>query len=221
MGYLGTIISSDGTRTSEFKSKMKETNSVCNEIVQILKMTELSSVRLRYVILLANACVNSKIKDGCAVWDCLDETQKKTMNDVKIKMMKRGLAMPYSTPTNAIKYEMGVTDMYLEVEMERIMLMCDVLKKDGSVAKELLQTMQAKHVPGFCTDLDLALQVFSLDINDKVFLKDKKVIRETLKKKIIEMESRWGTECTYCRCPETDMHLFACAGYRDLLNGIT
>ena len=51
--------------------------------------------------------------------------------------------MPYSTPTSAIKYEMGVTDMYLEVEMERIMLMCEVMK-DGSVAKELLQTKQEK-----------------------------------------------------------------------------
>ena len=49
---------------------------------------------------------------------------------------------------------------------------------------------QAKHVPGFCTDLELALRVFSLDINDEVFSKDKKVIRETLKKKIVEMESR-------------------------------
>ena len=277
--YLGTLISSDGTRREEFKSKMKEANSVCNEIVQILKMTELSTIRLKYVTLLSNACVNSKVKDGCAVWDQLDENQRKIINDVKIKMMKRILEMPYSTPTSAIKYEMGVTDMYLEVEMERIMLMCEVMKKDGSVAKELLQTMQEKRVPGFCTDLEMALQLFGLDVNDEILSKDKKVIRETLKGKIVEMESkqlavrmleeskcdrlllngymfdgrmkkylvelpfeearavfmlrcrmfptkdnfrgRWGTECTYCHSPETDMHIFACAGYSDLLKGTT
>ena len=33
---------------------------------------------------------------------------------------------------------------------------------------------------------------------------------------------RWGkeSECRYCSCTETDLHLFSCAGYRDLLEGI-
>jgi hypothetical protein len=277
--YLGTLISSDGTRTTEFKSKMTETKSVCNEIVQILKMTELSTVRLKYVVLLTNACVNSKLKDGCAVWDQLDEKQKKTINDVKVKMMKRVLELPYSTPSSAVKYELGITDVDLDVEMERIMLMCDVMKKEGSVAKELLQKMRKKQVPGFCTDLEMALQKFGLSESSELFSKSKEVIRETLKKMIIEIESkqlamrmlseskcdrlllngyafngkmkryltelpfeeartvfmlrsrmfptkenfkgRWGTDCTYCKSPETDMHLFACAGYRDLLKGTT
>ena len=116
-------------------------------------------------------------------------------------------------------------------------------------------------------------------MNNEILSKNKKVIRETLKGKIVEMESkqlavrmleeskcdrlllngymfdgrmkkylvelpfeearavfmlrcrmfptkdnfrgRWGTECTYCHSPETDMHIFACAGYSDLLKGTT
>ena len=277
--YLGTIISCDGSRDEEIKSRVKETNSVCNEIVQILKMTELARVRLRYVTLLSNACVDSRLKYGCAVWNKLDEKQKKDINGLKMKMMKRVLELPYSTPSNAIKYEFGITDMELDVEMERIMLMCDIMKKGNSVGKELLQTMRSKQVPGLCQDIESALQKFGLVDNSEIFTKDNKVVRESIKKKIIEIESvelalsmlaesksdrlllngylfdgkmkkyllelpfeearvvfmircrmfptkenfkgRWGTDCTYCNCPETDLHLFACAGYGDLLEGVS
>ena len=30
-------------------------------------------------------------------------------------------------------------------------------------------------------------------------------------------KDRWGTECTYCQQVESDLHLFACPGYVDLL----
>jgi hypothetical protein len=33
-------------------------------------------------------------------------------------------------------------------------------------------------------------------------------------------KGRWGSECRYCSCAETDTHLFACAGYHDLLQGV-
>ena len=45
--YLGTIVSEDGSRNAEINNRIIATKSVCNEIVQILKMTELSKVRLR------------------------------------------------------------------------------------------------------------------------------------------------------------------------------
>ena len=42
--YLGTIISSDGRRNEEIKNRVAATKSVCNEIVLILKSTELARV---------------------------------------------------------------------------------------------------------------------------------------------------------------------------------
>ena len=125
----------------------------------------------------------------------------------------------------------------------------------------------------------MALQKFGLNEGSEILSKKKELIRDTLKRKIIEMESRqlavkmlseskcdrlllneyvfdgkikrymlelpfdeartvfmlrcrmfptkdnfkgrWGTECTYCRDLETDMHLFACPGYSDLLGTTT
>ena len=32
-------------------------------------------------------------------------------------------------------------------------------------------------------------------------------------------KGRWGTECEYCGSVESDVHLFSCAGYTDLLSG--
>ena len=31
---------------------------------------------------------------------------------------------------------------------------------------------------------------------------------------------RWGHECRFCSSSESDLHLFSCAGYSDLLEGI-
>ena len=31
---------------------------------------------------------------------------------------------------------------------------------------------------------------------------------------------RWGSECHFCSNPENDIHLFACAGFSDLLEGV-
>jgi hypothetical protein len=276
--YLGTIVSEDGSRNVEISSRINATKSVCNEIVQILKTVELSQVRLRYVNMLSNACVDSKVKYGCAVWNKLNEKQTKEIDDLKVNLLKRVLEMAYSTPSSAIMYEFGVTDLHTEVEMEKILLMCTVKEKTDSVAKVLLQTMLAKNVPGFCTELLGALRNFDLEENDLLFEEDGKKIREKLKRKIVEMQSeklgkkmlleskcdrlllnnfsfdgrpkrylmelsfmeakvifmlrarmfptkdnfkgRWGTECRYCTCYETDLHLFSCAGYTDLLEGV-
>ena len=89
--YLGTIVSENGSRNEEVKSRINETRAVCNEIVQILKSTELSQVRLIYVMMLSNACVDGKVKYGCAVWNELNRCMANELNDLKVKLLKRVL----------------------------------------------------------------------------------------------------------------------------------
>ena len=188
--------------------------------------------------------------------------------------------MPQSTPSNAIRYEFGLTDLDIEVEMERILLMCNMLKKTNSAAKDLLQVMLVKKIPGFCVDLIDSMTKFNLQEGDEILEKDGKQIRKHLKKEIVAMQSqklgknmlleskcdrlllndfnfdgkpkryltelpfnearvifmlrckmfptknnfqgRWDnkSERRYCSCTETDLHLFSCGGYRDLLAGV-
>ena len=59
--YLGSIISANGERYADMKSRISKANSVSNEIEQICKTTELANIRLRYVKLLSNSCLD-KIK---------------------------------------------------------------------------------------------------------------------------------------------------------------
>ena len=66
---MGTIISANGERFVEMKSRIAKANSVSNEIQQVLKLTELSNIRLWYVKMLTCACLDSKIKFGSALWD--------------------------------------------------------------------------------------------------------------------------------------------------------
>ena len=132
--------------------------------------------------LLSNACVESKVKYGCAVWNALDNKQKKDVNDLKVNLFKRVMELPQSTPSTAIMYEFGLTDLDLDVEMERILLMCNMLKKMNSVAKNLLQVMLAKQIPGFCVELIESMKKFNLQEGDELFEKEGKIIRKHLKK---------------------------------------
>ena len=65
--YLGTLVSRNGERVVDMKERMKKSNSVANEIVQICKETELSRIRLRYVKVLTCSCLDSKVKFGSSL----------------------------------------------------------------------------------------------------------------------------------------------------------
>ena len=67
-----------------------------NEIVQVLKTTELSTVRLKYVTPLSNACLDSKVKYGCSVWSKLKAIQEREINELKVKLIKRLYPCPIS-----------------------------------------------------------------------------------------------------------------------------
>ncbi len=117
--YLGTIVSRNGERMVEMKSRITRSKSVANEIVQICKLPELSRIRLWYVEVLINACFDGQIKYGCAVWDvnkCV--TVREDLDKIKPNLLKRVLELPSSTPSVAIQYEFGINNLSLDVLME-------------------------------------------------------------------------------------------------------
>ena len=185
--YLGTFISVDGSRNKEINRRITDAKSVSNEIVQILKTTELSKVRLRYVNMLSNACMDSKVKYGCAVWNKLNKCQTKIINDLKVRLVKRMLELPFSTPSSAIKYEFGITDLDLDCYMEKIILAYGVLSEE-SLGNILLREMMKKNVPGFCVELKEALRIMDLNEESELLLHDGKKIRKELKKKIVRIQ---------------------------------
>ena len=186
--YLGTIVSSDGSRNKEIEQRISDARSVSNEIVQVLKSTELSRVRLKYVGMLSNACLDAKVKYGCGVWNEMKSRQEKDINDLKVKVLKRVLELPYSTPSSGVKYEFGLTDLDLECRMEKIILAYDTLKSEG-IAKELLSTMMKNKVPGFCTEVLECLKIMGLDEDSEELQKEGKDLRQLLKLKIVEIQS--------------------------------
>ena len=169
------------------RTESKKSNSVSNEIVQICKETELSNVRLRYVKLLINSCLDSKIKYGCALWNVLKN--KKNMDDLnkmKPSLIKRVLQLPSSTPSDAILYEFGINDLTLDILMEKVVLAVDVLSRDGErVAKKLLNEMLSKNVPGFCTELSDACNILKISLEELVGDSD---IRKKLKEKVVGIQ---------------------------------
>ena len=142
--YLGTIISADGNRNEEIKKRIADAKSVSNEIVMILKLPELSHLRLKFVNMLAKSCLDEKLKYGCAVWNKLNKSQIKELNAIKLDMIKRIMELPFSTPSVIIQYEFGVIDMDLEVIMEKVLLYFETLRSDSSPkGKKLLVEMMA------------------------------------------------------------------------------
>ena len=187
--YLGTIISRNGERVEEMRERLKKTNSVANEIVQICKETELSRIRLRYVKLLINACLDSKCKFGCALWN-VAKTWKAIddLNRIKPRLLKRVLEVPLSTPNIAVQYEFGITDLSLDVLSEKIIMAVKTLQLDENrIARQLFERMFEKEVKGFCSEVRETCQVFGVSFPD---LLEKENIREYMKEKTLEVQGR-------------------------------
>ena len=114
--YLGSIISENGERFTDMKSRIAKSNSVANEIFQICTLTELANIRLVYVRLLMQACLDGKIKYGCALWNVTKyKSSQHNLNAIKPRLLKRVLQVPSSTPSAAIQFEFGVNDLTLEL----------------------------------------------------------------------------------------------------------
>ena len=186
--YLGSIISENGERYSDMKSRTSKSNSVANEIVQICTLTELADVRLVYVKLLMESCLDSKIKYGCALWNITKyKTSQSKLNIIKPSLLKRVLQVPSSTPSAAIQFEFGVNDLTLEVLMEKIILAVYTLKLcESRISRRILLAMLAKNVPGYCTELKEACDIFQVSLVD---LQKVNNVREVLKRKVISMQA--------------------------------
>ena len=118
--YLGTKVEDSGSSKKDMINRIKECKGVLNEIVEVLKLPGLSTIRLQYSEMLLGSCFKMKFKHGCEVWDFFNEGSRSLVNKLIPDTIKRILELPRSTPTLAIQYEFGVIDLDLEVEMERI-----------------------------------------------------------------------------------------------------
>ena len=186
--YLGSIISENGERFSDMKSRMAKSNSVSNEIAQICIMTELANIRLMYVKLLMEACLDGKIKYGCALWNVTKyKTNQVKLNAIKPSLLKRVLEVPKSTPSAAVQLDFGVNDLTLEVLMEKILLAVHTLKlSENRISRKILISLMVKNVPGFCTEVKEACDIFQVSLSD---LQKENNAREVLKKKLISMQA--------------------------------
>ena len=185
--YLGTIVSRNGERMVEMKSRISKTKSVANEIVQICKMPEMSRIRLQYVKILINACLDGKLKYGCALWNvnkCV--TIREDLDKMKPSMLKRVLEIPSSTPSAAVQYEFGIIDLSLDILMEKLILAVQTLnREDTRVAKQLLKKMLVKDVPGFCRELTEACCIFKVNLSDLHRVPN---VRKALNKLLIKIQ---------------------------------
>ena len=187
--YLGTLISENGERTAEMNKRIKQTNSVVNEIVMICRETELACIRLRYVRVLMSACLDGKVKYGCALWNIMKS--KKAVDDlnrIKPRLLKQVMQLPSSTPSAAVLYEFGVNDLALEVLMEKVVLAVQVLNLDEErIARKLLELLMEKEVKGFCTEVRDACSVLGVSLEE---IQHEQDVRSFMKIKVIEVQKQ-------------------------------
>ena len=186
--YLGTIISAVGRR-KDLQKRIVDCKGVLNEIVEICKTSGVNDVCLMFVTFLIDACFKSKFRHGCEVWDTFLKKEAKDINGLLPKIFKRILKVPGSTPNAAVKHELGIVDLDLEVAMERILLAGKVLQMgDDRISKQLLTSMMEMKVPGFCTALEESLQMLGVGSLQKLELENDK--RKAVKKLVVEVQSR-------------------------------
>ena len=170
--YLGTIISSNGERFADMNDRISKSNSVANELVQICKTPELSSICLCYVKLLISSCLDSKVKFGCALWNVTKfKSSGEKLNRIKPSLLKRVLQVPTSTPSDAVLYEFGINDLILDVLMEKVILAVDTLNCDENRISRR-KAMMVKNVPGFCTELKEACTILDVSLDKLICRSD-------------------------------------------------
>ena len=186
--YLGTIISSNGERFREMNARMTKSNSVANEIEQICKSPELSVLRLCYVKLLMDSCLDGQVKYGSSLWNITKyKSYRERLNKIKPNLLKRVLQVPSATPSAAIQYEFGVNDLTLEILMEKIILAVETLNLgEDRLSKKIFKAMLEKKIPGFCTEVIEACEVFQVSL---LALQGVSNVREVLKKRVIQLQS--------------------------------
>ena len=92
---------------------------------------------------------------------------REKLDGLKPNLLKHVLELPSSTPSAAVQYEFGVNDLSLEVLMEKIILAVETLKLDDNrISKRLLKALYEKSVPGFCSELNEACDVFQVSIDE-------------------------------------------------------
>ena len=186
--YVGTIVSAKG-RKSDLNKRVNDCKGVLNEVVEVCKISGVAEVRLAYAMTLISSCFKQKFKHGCEVWDELTQTETITVNRLIPDTFKRILEVPKSTPTCAVIHELGIIDLDLEIEMERILLANDVKNMDNNrVAKKLFESMYSKRIPGYCVRVEEALKTFGID--DFEYFQDISNCRDDLKGLLVEIQSK-------------------------------
>ena len=138
--------------------------------------------------MLIESCLSSLVKFGCEMWDDLAEKDVKEIDNLKVKVIKRVLELPYSTPSAAVKYEFGLLDFSLEILMEKVLLAVKVLKSDDNrIAKQLLKLCLQKNVPGFCRQvLSICSNTFGCQLEALVEFEGD--LRAMLREKLLQIQ---------------------------------
>ena len=111
-----------------------------------------------------NQVRNAKLLYGCGVWNSLNSNQVKELNELKPNLLKRILEVPYSTPSSIVKYEFGIIDTELNCLVEKVVLVCNTINKQG-LGEKLLSSMLVKNVPGLCVEVKDAMDMLEIDKN--------------------------------------------------------
>ena len=105
---------------------------------------------------------------------------------MKPEMIKRVLQLPSSTPSDAILYEFGITDLSLDILAEKLILAVQTLNRsDDRIATKLLKALLPKRVNGFCSEVFEVCEIFGVSLGDLVGESD---VRSKLKEKVIELQ---------------------------------
>ena len=153
------------------------------------------------------ACVDSKIKYGCQFWNVRKKKHVEQLDNLKVMLVKMVMEVPKSTPSVVIQHDFGLIDLTLEIQMEKIILAAEVLiGDDDRIDKQLFKIMYSKGIPGFCQELNSALELFKVSSIDEVL--SYKDIRKEMKKKVIAYQKEVLLKKLLCMSKSDGVALF-------------
>ena len=145
--YLGDIITGDSKYDAMIKQRKNEVTGITAELMSINKDIPPDAMYMQSVVLYMNSIILPKLINNSETWNNLTKLNQDTLQSTADTALKRLLKLPTSTPSVALRGELGILSVKAHIMMKKLMFLQRVRKmKNDSICRQIM--MQQEEMPG-------------------------------------------------------------------------
>ena len=127
--YLGDVITADGKNKKNIRKRISRGVGIISELMNILKLVSFGQNYIEIALMLRNSIFLSSVLNNVEVIYDISKCEMKEFDDLDIKLLRKLLNSPITTPKEAYYLELGVLPPSVHVKINRIKYLHYLLSK--------------------------------------------------------------------------------------------